>query len=87
MKIDNVLGHPFPENVQKVVDWVESQPKDEVFREAEVTEATGVHGLSYSPILAGWCVEFPIGVEYYGSKAAIKIFRRKHKNKFGKVKL
>jgi hypothetical protein len=86
MKIDDVLGQPFPENVQKVVDWLESQPKDEVFEPEEVAAALGFNSLTItcSPYLEGWCVEFPLGVEYYGSKSAIKLFRRKHKKLFGK---
>ena len=86
MKIDDVLGQPFPENVQKVVDWLESQPKDEVFSVSEVSVHTDTSAglIERSQFLDGWCVEFPLGVEYYGSKAAIKSFRRKHKNKFGK---
>jgi len=86
MKIDDVLGDPFPENVQKVVDWLENQPKDEVFKLVDVSEMTGVDTFTIdrSNYLAGWCIDFPLGLSWYGSKKAIKEMKRKSKLKFGK---
>jgi len=89
VKIDEVLSQPFPENVQKVVDWLEAQPKDEVFLVSTVAENTNTSAglIERSSHLSGWCVEFPLGCEWYGGKAALKVFRRKHKKQFGKGKL
>jgi len=85
MKIDSILSATYPEDVLKVISWLESQPKDEVFSVEEIMKATVVPFwfIEQSAYLTGYCVEFPLGVEYYGNKAAIKLFRKKHKQKFG----